>query len=142
VDVNRDQRQRRPRLERLQQLARRVQRHAELVDLQPRRNMGMALGIDIRVDAHRDAHRSPEPRPDRLEARQLAGRFDVDRLDPERHRRLELLRCLADAGEDDLRRREPALRATSISHTELASTELPSSRSSRAIASVEFALSA
>ena len=36
----------------------------------------------------------------------------------------------------------PALRATSISHTELASTELPSSRSSRAIASVEFAFNA
>jgi hypothetical protein len=36
----------------------------------------------------------------------------------------------------------PALRATSISHTELASTELPSCCSSRAIARVEFALSA
>ena len=36
----------------------------------------------------------------------------------------------------------PARRATSISQTELASTELPSSRSSRARARVEFAFSA
>ena len=37
---------------------------------------------------------------------------------------------------------EVARRATSISHTELASTALPSSRSRRAIASVEFAFNA
>ena len=37
---------------------------------------------------------------------------------------------------------KPALRATSISQIELASTALPSSRSSRASASVEFAFSA
>jgi hypothetical protein len=36
----------------------------------------------------------------------------------------------------------PARCATAISHTEFASTALPSSRSSRAIASVEFAFSA
>ena len=37
---------------------------------------------------------------------------------------------------------KPAFRATSISHTEFASAALPSARSSRAIASVEFAFSA
>ena len=86
---------------------------------------------------------APRRARDRLDARQLAGRFDVDRLQTERHRALELGRRLADAGEDDVARaRSRPCARRSISQIELASAALPSSRSSRAIASVEFAFSA
>ena len=103
----------------------------------------MALGVDVGVDAHRDAHRAAQARADRLEPRQLARRFDVDRLEPERDRRTRAPRgVLPTPVKTICDGAKPALRATSISHTELASTALPSSRSSRAIASVEFAFSA
>ena len=57
----------------------------------------------------------------RLHALELAGRLDVDRLEAERHRARELGVRLADAGEDDVVRREAGLRASSISQIELAS---------------------
>ncbi len=62
----------------------------------------MALRVDVRVDADRDADRTADPGGDRLDAIQLSGRFDVDRLQPERDGALELRGRLADAGEDDV----------------------------------------
>ena len=86
-----------------------VERHAELVDLEAGRNMRMAPGVDVGVDANRHARHEPRPHRQRLDALELAGRFDVDRLQPERHRAFELGVRLADAGEDDVARRETGL---------------------------------
>ena len=57
----------------------------------------------------RDACSRAEPCRDRFDARELAGRLDVDRLQAERHGALELGGRLADAGEDDVGRRKPGL---------------------------------
>ena len=127
-----------------EQLARVVERHAELVDLEAGRNVRMALGVDVRVDADRDARRRvPAARPIASSARQLAGRFDVDRLQPSGTARLELGHRLADAGEDDVcaARSRPCARP----RFPRSSWRRPSCRarcSSRASASVEFAFSA
>src|SRR5688572_23940819 len=82
--------------------ARVVQRHAELVGLQPRRDVRMALGIDIWVDAEGDAGLAALRGGDCRDAIQLAGRLRVDRADAVRDRRLELVARLPHAGEDDL----------------------------------------
>ena len=62
----------------------------------------MAAGIDVRVDA--DGHAGPGAPGGRQvsDARQLAGRLDVDRRQAEADRPVELGRRLAHAGEDDL----------------------------------------
>ena len=102
VNVHGDERERRPRPQRLEQRARIVDWHAELVDLQPGGNVRMTLRIDVGVQPNGNARRPSEPRRDRFDARQLARRFDVDRLQREPHGAFELLRRFADAGEDDL----------------------------------------
>ncbi len=84
-----------------------VERHAELVGLQPRGDMRVAPGVDVGVHAHRHAHRRVEgacPGGDPIE---LAGRLGVDRLHAERDGAVELVAGLADAGEDDLLRDVP-----------------------------------
>ena len=62
----------------------------------------MALRVDVGIDAQR--HARPRALRDRalIEAIELAGRFDVDREQAERHGAIELGRALADAGEHDL----------------------------------------
>ena len=75
------------------QRARIVERQAELVDLQAGGDVRMAAGIDVGVHADRHAGDRAEPRGDRFDARQLAGRFDVDRLQPERDGAFELRRA-------------------------------------------------
>ena len=66
----------------------------------------MAAGVDVGVDAHRDARCAPGARGDGGDPRHLAGRLGVDGADAEADRALELVARLADAGEDDLVRRE------------------------------------
>ena len=61
----------------------------------------MAQGIDVGVHAHGDARDAAEALGDRLDARELARRFHVDRLDAEADGAFELGRRLPDAGEDD-----------------------------------------
>ena len=107
VHVDRDELQRTACRNGREQLARGVERHAELVDLEARGNVGVAFRVDVRVDSDRDARRAAGPLGDRLDARQLSSRFDVDRLQPERDAALELGCRLADAGEHDFRRLEP-----------------------------------
>ncbi len=107
VHVHGHQLQKRPAVERREQLARGVERHAELVDLEPGRNVRMAPGVDVGVDADGDAGGAAETCGDGLDPRQLASRLHVDRLQPERHGCFELRWRLADAGEDDVVRLEP-----------------------------------
>ena len=105
--MNRDERERTPAPDRLQHVARLVERHAELVDLEAGRNVRMALRVDVGVDAHRHTCRPPEPRCDRLDAGELPRRLDVDRLHAERDRGLEFRHRLADAGKHDIGRLKP-----------------------------------
>ena len=123
--------------------ARVLQRHAELV--------GPQAGGDVRMALRR---RCPDSRAARRRlARLRAGelrrcdrahrRLRVDRADARRDRVLQLVARLADAGEDDVARRESGAQR----HLDLAgrSWRRPGcrcDRSSRTIASVEFALSA
>ena len=92
-----------------EQLAHVVERDAELVDPEAGRDVRVALRVDVGIDAERDACGRAEPRRDRFDARELADRLDVDRLEAQRHGALELGGRLADAGEDDVGRRKPGL---------------------------------
>src|SRR5437016_5341537 len=83
-----------------------IERHPELVHLQAGGDAWMAPGVDVRIDAHRHARGAAEARRDLFDARELARRFDVDRLDAERDRALELRGRFADAGEHDVGGRE------------------------------------
>ena len=83
-------------------LARLLEGHAELVGLETRRNVRVALRVDVGIHAERDARRralGPGARGDAIE---LARRLGVDGFQAERDRAIELLAGLADAGEDDL----------------------------------------
>ena len=102
---------------------------------------GWLLRVDVRVDAQGHASDAALRSRDGLDASELAGGFGVDRLDAERDGAFEL-RGVLPTPVNTICRREAGLRATSISPTELASAALPSSRSRRAMASVEFAFSA
>ena len=115
---------------------------AELVDLQPGRDVRMALRVDIGIDAHGDPRRASEALGDRLDPRQLAGRLDVDRFEPERHRAFELALDLPTPVNTMSCGSNPARRATSISQIEFASAALPRPCSSAAIANVELAFKA
>ncbi len=66
----------------------------------------MALGVDVRIHADGDASGPPQALGDRLNPRQLACRFDVDGLQPERHGAFELAARFADAGKHDVLRLE------------------------------------
>ena len=50
----------------------------------------MTLGVDVGVDANRHPGHASRPRGDGLDAGELAGRFDVDRLEVQCHGGLEL----------------------------------------------------
>src|SRR5829696_3947353 len=84
-------------------------RHAELVPFHPGRDVGMSLRVDVRVDPQRDPR--PAALADRLgvDPLELAAGFGVDGLQAERDRPGNLGPRLADAGEDDLIRREAGL---------------------------------
>ena len=116
--------------------------HAELVAAHPGGDVRMAPGVDVGV--HPQRHPGAAALADRLgvDALQLAARFGVDGLEAEGDRPRDLGGALADAGEDDLVRRKPALRATSISPTELQSALAPRPWIRRTRPSVEFALRA
>ena len=116
---------------RVEQRARRVGRHAELVDLQAGRDVRVALGVDVRIDADGDAGDQAARRGNRFDALELARGFDVDRPQAERHRRARA-RCidLPTPVNTMSSAAKPARRATSISQIELASTALPRPRSS------------
>ena len=87
-------------------LPRVLQRHTELVALQPGRDVRMAPGVDVWIDAQGDARFATERARHRGDAIEFPGRFGVDRSDPLSDRELELVVRLAHAGEDDVRRRE------------------------------------
>ena len=80
--------------------------HAELVALQAGRDVRMALRVDVRVDAHGDAGLDAAGRGDGVDPLDLPFRLGIDAAQPEADGALELRIRLADAGEDDLRRRE------------------------------------
>ena len=109
VHVKGDQFERSAAPDRLEQRAHIVERNPELVDLEPGRNVRMALRIDVGVDAQRHARHQPQPRGDRFDATKLPHRLDVDRLETERHGAFELGGRLADAGEDDVGGRKARL---------------------------------
>ena len=83
-----------------------LERHAELVDVQPGRDVGMRAGVDIRVDAHGNPRTLPSRLRGAIDALQLARRLGVDRLQAELHGPLDFVRRFADAAEDDVRRRK------------------------------------
>ncbi len=91
----------------LEQLARIVHRHAELVDLEAGGNVRVAQGVDVGIHPHRHTRDATEALRDRFDPRELAGRLDVDRFDAQIDGAFELGGRFADAGEHDLRRREP-----------------------------------
>ncbi len=76
---------------------------AELVGLEPGRDVRMAPGVDVRVDAQRDARARLPLARQRVDPLDLAVRLGVDGPDAEIDRLRQLGRGLADAGEDDLR---------------------------------------
>ncbi len=102
VNVRADRLQAAPSRHLAKQRRRFVDRHAELVRLEPRGDVRMALRVDVGIDAQR------HPRPHVLrdgaliDPIELAGRLDVDRQQSERHRAIDLGGALADAGEHDL----------------------------------------
>ena len=102
VDVRADRQQAAARRHLAKQRRRLVDRHAELVRLQPGGNVRMAPRVDVGIDAQRDARRRILRDRALIDAIELAWRFDVDRQQPERHRAIDLRRALADAGEHDL----------------------------------------
>ena len=79
---------------------------AELVGLQPGRNVRVAARVDVRVDAQRDAGARLPLAREQVDPLELAFRFRVDGLDAEVDRLRQLRGRLADAGEDDLRGNE------------------------------------
>ena len=87
-----------------------VDGHAELVDLQARRDMGVAFRVDVRIDPDRDARHRTVPRGDGFDTRQLACRLDVDGLQPEWNRLLELGHRFPDAGENNVAEGEAGAR--------------------------------
>jgi hypothetical protein len=83
-----------------------LQRDAELVGLQAGGDVRMALRVDVRVHAERHARLPPERACDLGDAIELSGRLGVDRADVGADRVFKLRAGLADAGEDDIARRE------------------------------------
>ena len=113
-----------------------------LFALQPGRDVGVALGVDVGIDAqghprHRAAIGGQARQPI-----ELAGRFHVDGEQVERHGAFEFVRRLPTPVKTISSGRKPQRSATSTSPIELASAPLPSARTSRTMASAELALSA
>jgi hypothetical protein len=63
---------------------------AKLIDLQSSRDVRVAFGVDVGIHPDCDPGGPPEAFGDRLNSGQLAGRFNIDRFQPERHCALEL----------------------------------------------------
>ena len=106
VDVDRDEPQERPAGHRVEQLARRVDRHAELVDLQAGRDVRMAPGVDVRVDADGDAARpSRAPRQSPRSRSSSPADSTLIAFRPSGTAHSSSSHRLADAGEDDVARR-------------------------------------
>ena len=77
----------------------------------------MALGVDVGVDPDRNADLGAAVGGDRGDAIELARRLDVDGVDARGDRERQLVARLADAGEDDVARREPgAQRNLDLTH--------------------------
>ncbi len=62
----------------------------------------MAAGVDVGIDAQRHPRQRALRDGALVDAVELAGRFDVDGQQSQRHRAIDLRRALADAGEHDL----------------------------------------
>ncbi len=106
VRVEADDLEARTILHALAQVAGLGDRHAELVGLEASRDVGMAASVDVGIDADGDARARLAGAGDGVDALELALRLGVDRLHAQVDRLRQLGACLADAGEDDLRRDE------------------------------------
>ena len=102
----RDECQPRTAAERGDQLPRLVGRHAELVRFQTGRDVRMTPGVDVGIDANRHSGVVLHAGRDGFDPRELARRFDVDRLESQRDGAFELGVRLAHAGKHDVRWRE------------------------------------
>ena len=71
--------------------------------------MRVAVRVDVGVDADRHASHAPLARGDRLDPIELARRFDVDRLEAERHSAVELRSRFPDARKHNVRGLKPGL---------------------------------
>jgi RNA polymerase sigma-70 factor (ECF subfamily) len=69
----------------------------------------VTLGVNVRIDAKGDASADAGPTGDSFDARQFACRLDVNRLEAERDRSLELSRRLAHSRKHDVGGREAGL---------------------------------
>ena len=106
--------------------------------------MRMAARIDVGIDAERDARaRLPDLARESIDTIELALGLGIDGLDAEIDRLRQLAPVFCRRPVNTIcSGMKPARSATSISPPEFASAPAPSPRSSRAIASVEFAFSA
>ena len=109
VDVDAHHLEARPLRHLREERARVADRHAELVAAHPGGDVRMAPGVDVGVHPQRHAGAAALARRLGVDALQLAARFGVDRLEAEGDRPRDLGAALADAGEDDLLRREAGL---------------------------------
>ena len=82
-----------------------VDRHAELVLALAGRDLGMGAGIDVRIDAQHGARLRAACRGELRENDAFFFQFDVELPDPSLDPAHQLRTSLADAGEDDVRRR-------------------------------------
>ena len=114
-------------------------RDPELVPAQAGGDVGMAVGGDVRVDAEGDARGGLPPPGRGRDPLQLAGRFRVDRLDPQFHRPVDLRGVFPTPVKTMSCGANPARRATSISPPELASTRPPAERTTSTTARLELA---
>ena len=117
-----------PAGQRREQLARRVERHAELVDLEAGRDVRMALGVDVGIDADGDARRRARV-ASAIASMRASSPADSTLIafSPSGTAHSSSAADLPTPVNTMSRRREArALRATSISQIELASAALPS----------------
>ena len=84
-----------------------LQRNAELVDVQPCRDVRVRAGVDIGIDAHGDVGADASRLRGTIDALQLPGGLGVDRFEAELHGPLDFLRRLSHAAEHDVGRRKP-----------------------------------
>jgi len=115
---------------------------AEFVLLFAGGDLGVGQRVDVGVDPQRDAGGLTPGNGDLAEPPQFGDRLDIDLVDSGGKRRLQLLPRLADAGEDDMPRRDPAARARRNSPADTTSAPAPRRAKSRKTARLEFALTA
>jgi len=90
------------------------ERHAELVVGGAGRDLGMGAGLDVRIDAEGDRRVFAQRGRDRGEHFRLFHGFDIELAEAAGQRLGHFRRGLADAGEDDLLRRDSRRHGASI----------------------------